>query len=231
MLEQNLLSLSQKNMSKMISILKPLVNYRKKINLLLLLFFSVVVTYSFSTNVVYGGGVAEGCSMYEISSECDLSGWMHLVLDSAQAGALALFLHFLAHRQTKKLELIITNQENKRTKKEKFANETLKNNFTVLLFVISLLNRSINEHNDNPEEREKKKSSISDETNRLENIKINIQYTALTCSDVLAPEALTEIQQIQRLIENPIKSENGYYFFDKYGEIKEKVTKASSLLK
>ena len=231
MLEQNLLSLSQKNMSKMISILKPLVNYRKKINLLLLLFFSVVVTYSFSTNVVYGGGVAEGCSMYEISSECDLSGWMHLVLDSAQAGALALFLHFLAHRQTKKLELIITNQENKRTKKEKFANETLKNHFTVLLFVISLLNRSINEHNDNPEEREKKKSSISDGANRLENIKINIQYTALTCSDVLAPEALTEIQQIQRLIENPIKSENGYYFFDKYGEIKEKVTNASSLLK
>ena len=215
----------------MISILKPLVNYRKKINLLLLLFFSVVVTYSFSTNVVYGGGVAEGCSMYEISSECDLSGWMHLVLDSAQAGALALFLHFLAHRQTKKLELIITNQENKRTKKEKFANETLKNHFTVLLFVISLLNRSINEHNDNPEEREKKKSSISDGTNRLENIKINIQYTALTCSDVLAPEALTEIQQIQRLIENPIKSENGYYFFDKYGEIKAKVTNASSLLK
>ncbi len=48
---------------------------------------------------------------------------------------------------------------------------------------------------------------------------------------MLAPEALTEIQQIQRLIENPIKSENGYYFFDKYGEIKEKVTKASSLLK
>jgi len=216
----------------MISVLKPLLDYRKKINLILLLFFSVVVTFSFSTNIVYGGGgVAEGCSMYEINSECDLSGWMHLVLDSAQAGALALFLHFLAHRQTKKLEIIITNQESKRTKKEKFANETLKNHFTVLLFNISLLNRAINTHNDNPEERERKKLTIKDEKSRLENIKINIQYTALTCSDVLSPEALTEIQQIQRLIENPIKFENEYYFFEKYSEIKEKVTNTSMLLK
>ena len=48
---------------------------------------------------------------------------------------------------------------------------------------------------------------------------------------MILPEALTEIQQIQRLIQNPIKSKNDQFVFEKYDEIKKKVTHASQILK
>ena len=206
-------------------------DYKRNFRLILLVFFSIVVTFSFTANIVYGAGVTEGCDMFELRSDCDLSGWMHLVLDSAQAGALALFLHFLSHRQSKKLEIIITNQEKKRINKEKFANETLKNHFTVLLFNISILKQIVNKYNEKSEKDENLVEQIKDEQHRLENISLNIQYTSLTSSDVILPEALTEIQQIQRLIQNPIKSKNHQFVFEKYDEIKKKVTHASQILK
>ena len=118
----------------MSTVLENIFDYKKNLSLVGLLFFSGVVIFSFTSNIAFGSGVSEGCGYWDLREGCDLSGWMHLVLDSAQAGALAIFLHFLAHRQTKKLELIITNQENKRIRKENFAKESLKNHFTVLLF-------------------------------------------------------------------------------------------------
>ena len=93
----------------MIRNLESLFDYRKNFRVIILMFFSVVVLFSFTSNIVYGAGVSEGCGIFDIKSGCDLSGWMHLVIDVAATGLLALFLHSLASKHTKKLELIITN--------------------------------------------------------------------------------------------------------------------------
>ena len=155
---------------------------------------------------------------------------MHLVIDSSQAGALALFLHFLATKQTAKLEHIITNQENKRLLKEKFSAESLKNDFTSILFSISLINQLINKLDIKSEEYDNTNAKIKDELVRLQNISLTLQYTSLTSSDVLKPEVLTEIEQIRRLIRNPIKSDDEVYSFNKYDEIKERIIRTSNLL-
>ena len=214
----------------MIRNLESLFDYRKNFRVIILVFFSVVVLFSFTSNIVYGAGVSEGCGIFDIKSGCDLSGWMHLVIDVAATGLLALFLHSLASKHTKKLELIITNQENKRIRKEKFSNESLKNDLTALLFNISVINQTIKKHNASSVERDNLNQKIKEELGRLENISLTIQHTSLTSSDVIKPEALTAIQQIRRLIQNPVKFDDNVYSFSKYDDIKEKVTYASNLL-
>ena len=69
-----------------------------------------------------------------------------------------------------------------------------------------------------------------EELSRLENISLTIQHTSLTSSDVIKPDALTAIQQIRRLIQSPVKFDDDVYSFNKYDEIKEKVTQVSNLL-
>lgn len=214
----------------MIDIIENLFDYKKNLRIAILVFFSTIILISFISNIVYGAGVSEGCGIFDIKSSCDLSGWMHLVIDSLQAGALALFLHFLASRHTKKLELVITNQENKRLRKEKFSNESLKNDFTSILFSISIIKQFINKLNTNSEEHDKINGKVKDELVRLQNISLTLQYTSLTSSDVLKPEVLTEIEQIRRLIRNPIKSDDEVYSFNKYDEIKERIIRTSNLL-
>ena len=214
----------------MIRNLESLFDYRKNLRVIILVFFSVVVLFSFTSNIVYGAGVSEGCGIFDIKSGCDLSGWMHLIIDVTATGLLALFLHSLASKHAKKLELIITNQENKRIRKEKFSNESLKNDFTALLFNISVINQTIKKFNANPEEHDKLSQKIKEELSRLENISLTIQHTSLTSSEVIKPEALTGIQQIRRLIQSPVKFDDGIYSFNRYDEIKEKVTNTSKLL-
>ena len=214
----------------MINISKPLFDYRKNFRIIILVFFSVVILFSFTSNIVYGSGVSEGCGIFDIRSGCDLSGWMHLVIDVTATGLLALFLHSLASKHAKKLELIITNQENKRIRKEKFSNESLKNDLTALLFNISVINQTIKKHNASSVERDNLSRKIKEELGRLENISLTIQHTSLTSSDVIKPDALTAIQQIRRLIQSPVKFDDDVYSFNKYDEIKEKVTQVSNLL-
>ena len=98
------------------------------------------------------------------------------------------------------------------------------------MFNISVINQAIKKFNANPEEHDKLSQKIKEELSRLENISLTIQHTSLTSSEVIKPEALTEIQQIRRLIQSPVKFDDGIYSFNRYDEIKEKVTNTSKLL-
>ena len=89
---------------------------------------------------------------------------------------------------------------------------------------------AIKKFNANPEEHDKLSQKIKEELSRLENISLTIQHTSLTSSEVINPEALTGIQQIRRLIQSPVKFDDGIYSFNRYDEIKEKVTNTSKLL-
>ena len=76
----------------------------KKSYLGTILLFSVFVSGTFFIHSAFGA-VSEGCNMWEINPECDLSGWMKLFLGDIGVGAmLAIFLHVLAHRSNVKLD-------------------------------------------------------------------------------------------------------------------------------
>ncbi len=50
----------------MINISKSLFDYRENFRIIILVFFSVVVLFSFTSNIVYGSGVSEGCGIFDI---------------------------------------------------------------------------------------------------------------------------------------------------------------------
>ncbi len=69
-----------------------------------ILFFSVFVSGTFFIHSAFGA-VSEGCGLWDVNPECDLSGWMKLFMGDVGVGAvLAVLLHVLAHRSNVKLE-------------------------------------------------------------------------------------------------------------------------------
>jgi hypothetical protein len=116
---------------------------------LLILFFSVSITPVFAE-------ISEGCEMFDLRLECDLSGWMKLILgDLAIGAALALFLHYLSHRSnvkieensrigrenSKQIEKIIVAQEDSRHRRKIYVIQTLKNHLSSILLCIGFVNK------------------------------------------------------------------------------------------
>ena len=90
------------------------------------------------------GATTEGCGLFDLSFDCDLSGWMKLVMGDLAIGAvLALLLHYLSHRSNVKIEAnakiarenskaiqrIIVAQEESRDRRKIYVVQTLKNHF------------------------------------------------------------------------------------------------------
>ena len=99
----------------------------KKIYFGTILFFSVFVAGTFFIHSAFAA-VSEGCSMWEVNPECDLSGWMKLFMGDIAIGAfLAILLHFFARRSNIKIEKNSEQlKENSETIKEN--SETIKRN-------------------------------------------------------------------------------------------------------
>jgi len=81
-------------------------NVRKGLHLSSLLVFAVFFSSIFFVHSAFAA-VTPGCEFFDLSPECDLSGWFHLLLGdiiigSIVGGLLALLFHRLAHRTQKK---------------------------------------------------------------------------------------------------------------------------------
>ena len=48
----------------MFSIIEYLFDYRRNVRITILVFFSAFVLISYTSNIVYGAGVSEGCGVY-----------------------------------------------------------------------------------------------------------------------------------------------------------------------
>ncbi len=149
---------------------------------------------------------SEGCNMFEITFDCDLSGWMKLILgDIAIAATLAIFLHYLVHRSNTKIEensnaiksnsvaiqKIITEQEGIRKRRKIYVIQSLKNHFSSLLLCVGIVNKFPDVSSNTLVERSKELESISQ----------RIQNTLNLSIDVLDPMFVEQIEKFLTTVE------------------------------
>ena len=176
--------------------------------------------FTFS-NLAYGA-VTEGCGMWDVKLECDLSGWMKLLMGDIAIGAfLAILLHYFAQKNGKQLELIVKEQENMRTRRRIFSIESLKNNFTTLIFIYSIIDTLIFQYNKKESNKDDKKQQISRNEEKLTRTIGSIRDTVLFSSDVLKPEIVNEVNELCKLASDTISTfENDKLVLPHYKRLK-----------
>jgi hypothetical protein len=180
--------------------------------------------------------VTEGCGLFDVNLECDLSGWMKLFLgDIAIAATLAIFLHFLAHRTQSKLEMIIETEENLRNRRKDYAVMQLKSLFNSILYTLGSVNKQIIHFNTEyrTQTNEDKKiwlrgillSEIRAEEAKMGRILLSARNTLIASNDVLNPEINQQISGIITFLVEISKDEHedGTLDFPKYDICKSKI--------
>ncbi len=173
----------------------------KKIYLGTILFFSVFVTSTFFIHSAYGA-VSEGCGLWDVNPECDLSGWMKLFLGDIAIGAfLAILLHFFAHRSNVKLEensiaiqKILDTQENSRNLRRDYFVQSTNSSFNAILLRLGMMNRIVlNENN----------ISTDDQYHRLEleetaihEVVEKVKHAISLAVDILDPMLVSQIDNL-----------------------------------
>ena len=176
---------------------------RKKVYIASLLLFSLFVSSTFLIHSAFAA-VSEGCGLFDVKLECDLSGWMKLLLGDIAVGALlAMFLHILAHRTTLKLEAngkeiqkILNAQESVRKARRDYAVQNLKNHLTTLLFVLGIINRLTINYNSATDQKSVIYSKIRGEEERLARILQNARNTIVYSSDTLDPTLVNQLDGV-----------------------------------
>lgn len=93
--------------------------------LVAVLFFGITGTFH-----AFAAGTTPGCAIFDVSPECDLSGWMHLLLgDALTGGLLGVLFHYLSHKTNSKINHIINESERLRKKRKNYSIQQLKISF------------------------------------------------------------------------------------------------------
>ncbi len=215
----------------------------KKSYLGLILFFSVFVTSTFFIHSAFAA-VSEGCGLWDVNPECDLSGWMKLFMGDIMIGAfLAILLHFFAHRSNVKIEKnseqlkensetikensitiqkILDTQENSRNRRRDYFVQSTNSSFNAVLLRLGLMNRIVlNEKN----------IDTDDQYHRLELEEIaihevieKVKHAISLAVDILDPMLVTQIDNLFTYIEQLSPSRNKEKIeFSEYEESKEKI--------
>ena len=222
----------------------------KKIYLGTILFFSVFVTSTFFINSAFAE-VSEGCGLWEVNPECDLSGWMKLFLGDVAIGAvLALLLHFFAHRSNVKIEKnsellkenseaikkdsetikkvsitiqkILDTQEYSRNRRRDYFVQSTNSSFNAVLLRLGMMNRIVlNEKN----------IDTDDQYHRLELEEIaihevveKVKHAISLAVDILDPMLVSQIDNLFTFIQELSPSKNKEKLeFSEYEESKEKI--------
>jgi hypothetical protein len=180
-----------------------------------------------------------GCGFFDLSPECDLSGWFHLLLGdiiigSIVGGLLALLFHRLASRAQKKLELIIESQESMRVRRKDYAAQHLKNLFNTLLFTIGVINKATSNFNlaldsetrkdERVYLREKMLSELRSDEVQMGRVLQLIRNTIIASNDILEPDIIDQIDGVCTFIGELSATEerDGTMVFPKYDVCKTK---------
>jgi len=204
---------------------------RKKAYLVSILFFSVFVSSTFFIHTA-SAVVSEGCGLWDVNPECDLSGWMKLLMGDIGVGAfLAVFLHVLAHRSKVKLEengrqiqKIVESQESIRKARRDYAVQNIKNHMTTLLFVVGILNRLIINYNSETEQQSVVYGKIKGEEERMARIIQNMRNTIVYSSDTLDPTFVNQLDGVCTFVgQSGITEKDGKLEFPKYEKNRRKI--------
>jgi len=207
-------------------------NVRKGIHFSSMLVFAVFFSSIFFVHSAFAA-VTPGCEFFDLSPECDLSGWFHLLLGdiiigSIVGGLLAFLFHRLAHRTQKKLETIIESQENMRLRRKDYAAQHLKNLFNTLLFTIGVINKSTSNFNqalasetrkdERAYLREKMLSELRSDEVQMGRVLQLIRNTIIASNDILEPDIIDQIDGVCTFIGELSATEqrDGTMAFPKY---------------
>ncbi len=215
----------------------------KKLYLGLILFFLVFMTSTFFIHSAFAA-VSEGCSMWEVNPECDLSGWMKLFLGDIMIGVfLALLLHFFSRRSNIKLEKnseqlkensetikknsitiqkILDAQESSRNRRRDYFVQSTTSSFNAVLLRLGLMNRIVlNEKNIDTDDQYHK---LELEEIAIHEVVEKVKHAISLAVDILDPMLVTQIDNLFTYIEELSPSKNKEKIeFSEYEESKEKI--------
>jgi hypothetical protein len=211
----------------------------KKIYAVSILFFSVFVVSNFFINNAFGATVIEGCGLWDVKLECDLSGWLKLFIGDIGVGAvLAVLLHVLAHRTSIKLEQnshelkknsdsihqIIESQDSIRKARRDYAIQNVKNHMTTLLFVVGIINRLTMNYNTATEQKSVVYTKIRGEEERMGRIIQNVRNTITYSSDTLDPTLVNQLDGLCTFVSQVgLTEKDGNLEFPKYEMSRRKI--------
>jgi len=218
---------------------------RKKVYVVSILFFSLFVSSTFFVHTAFAA-VSEGCGLWDVRPECDLSGWMKLFMGDVGVGAvLALFLHVLAHRSNVKLEAngleikknseniqqIIESQETIRKIRRDYAVQNLKTHLTTIIFIFGLINRLIINYNSGTDKKSVSYSKIKGEEERLARIIQNARNTIVYSSDTLDPTLVNQLDGVCTFVgQLTITEKDGMLELKKYEKSRKKIDEITKKL-
>jgi len=215
-----------------------------------IVFFSVFVTSTFFIHSAFGA-VSEGCNMWEVNLECDLSGWMKLFMGDLAIGAfLALLLHFVSHRSNIKLEKnsellkensevikkdsktikklsitiqkILDAQEYSRNRRRDYLLASTKSSSNAILLRLGIMNRIVlNKENIDSDDQYLK---LELEETAIHEITEKVRHTISLAVDVLDPMLATQIDNLLTNVEQLCPSKNKEKLeFSEYEKVKDEI--------
>jgi len=215
-----------------------------------IVFFSVFVTSTFFIHSAFGA-VSEGCSMWEVNPECDLSGWMKLFMGDIAIGAfLALLLHFVSRRSNIKIEKnseqlkknsetikknsetikkisitiqkILDTQEYSRNRRRDYFVQSTNSSFNAVLLRLGIMNRIVlNEKNIDTVDQYRR---LELEEIAIHEVIEKVKHAISLAVDILDPMLVTQIDNLFTYIEELSPSKNKEKIeFSEYEESKEKI--------
>ena len=213
--------------------------FSKSLHLSSILVFAVIFSSIFFVHAAFAAATP-GCGFFDLSPDCDLSGWLHLVfgdfiIGSVVGGLLALLFHRLAHRTQKKLESIIESQEVMRLRRKDYSVQHLKNLFNTLLFTVGVISKSTTNFNLALASETRKEERLYIRSNQLSELRAEeaqmgrvlqlIRNTIISSNDVLDPELVDRIDGICTFVGelSAREQKDGTMVFPKHDVCKSKI--------
>jgi len=216
--------------------------FRKSLHLSAMLVFAAFFSSVFFIHSAFAA-VSPGCGFFDLSPQCDLSGWLHLLVGDILIGSLLAILFFGISRHTQsRLELIIESQEVMRLQRKDYSVQHMKNLFNTLLFTIGIINKSTSTFNRALASETRKEDRLYIKGNQLSELRAQeaqvarviqlIRNTIMSSNDVLEPDLVDQINGICTFIGELSATENkdGTMVYPKYGVSKSKIRLMLELL-
>jgi hypothetical protein len=166
----------------------------------------------------------DDCPEFSIKYGCDLSGWLHLIIDGLIAAFLGLFFHHLAHKQGLKLKKIVGEHDAMKKRRREFAIQSLKNHFTTLLFSMSLINKLEPMYASDTKNRDNIKDQINRNNEIISRVINDIKNILLFLNDVLEPQIIDDVNKLcQTIHQGYVKDVDKQLRLIDYTETKNKI--------
>lgn len=193
---------------------------------------AISITIIFLAESLYFGNQAlaassnakDDCPVFSIKYGCDLSGWLHLIIDGLIAAFLGLFFHHLAHKQGLKLKKIVGEHDAMKKRRREFAIQSLKNHFTTLLFSMSLINKLEPMYASDTKNRDNLKDQINRNNEIISRVINDIKNILLFLNDVLEPQIIDDVNKLcQTIHQGYVKDVDKQLRLIDYTETKNKI--------